>query len=77
MGHTKAVRDICFSNDGRRFLSCSYDKNINCWDTETGECLGSYTNGKIPYCIKFNPSNELQHVFLSGHSDKRIVQVGI
>jgi len=28
MGHSKAVRDICFSNDGRRFLSAGFDKVI-------------------------------------------------
>ncbi len=24
MGHQRAVRDVCWSNDGRRFLSCGY-----------------------------------------------------
>eukprot|EP01119_Soliformovum_irregulare_P008338 TRINITY_DN21461_c0_g1_i1.p1 TRINITY_DN21461_c0_g1~~TRINITY_DN21461_c0_g1_i1.p1 ORF type:complete len:533 (+),score=137.63 TRINITY_DN21461_c0_g1_i1:33-1631(+) len=73
-GHTKAVKDICFTNDSRRFITAGYDRCILLWDTETGECLGSYTNGSIPYCAKFNPDTSRQHVFLAGCSDKKIVQ---
>lgn len=74
MGHSKAVRDICFANDGRKFISCGYDKFVLLWDTETGQCIGSYTSGRIPYCGKFHPDADKQNLFLVGQNDKRIVQ---
>jgi len=74
MGHTNAVRDVCFTNDGRHFLSCGYDRYIKKWDTETGQCIGGYTNKKIPYCVKFHPNPAQQHTFIAGCSDKRIIQ---
>ncbi|RKP06909.1 WD40-repeat-containing domain protein [Thamnocephalis sphaerospora] len=75
LGHDKAVRDICFSNDGRRFLSASYDRTIKLWDTETGKCISAFSNGKIPYCVKFHPDDDKQNVFLAGCSDKKIIQL--
>jgi pre-mRNA-processing factor 17 len=75
LGHDKAVRDICFSNDGRRFLSASYDRTIKLWDTETGKCISAFSNGKIPYCVKFHPDDDKQNIFLAGCSDKKIIQV--
>jgi len=77
IGHQQAVRDICFSNDGRKFLTASYDKNINYWDTETGQCLGTYTNHRVPYCVKFNPDDNRQNIFLAGCSNKKVVQVSL
>jgi pre-mRNA-processing factor 17 len=68
------VRDVCFSNDGKRFLSAGFDKYIKLWDTETGQCITRFTNKKIPYCVKFNPNEDLQHLFLAGCSDKKIIQ---
>ncbi len=74
LGHTRAVRDICFSHDGRRFLSAGYDGYVNLWDTETGECIGSYSKGNIPLCVRFNPDPSRGNSFLVGCNDKKIVQ---
>ncbi|XP_027082504.1 uncharacterized protein [Coffea arabica] len=74
MGHSKAVRDIWFSNDGSKFLTASYDKNIKYWDTETGQVISTFSTGKIPYVVRLNPDEDKQNVLLAGMSDKKIVQ---
>ena len=71
----KAVKDVTFSNDGRRFLSCGYDRQMKLWDTETGQCIKRFSNGKIPYVVRFHPDEDKQHIFLAGMSDKKIIQV--
>ncbi|GBN30253.1 Pre-mRNA-processing factor 17, partial [Araneus ventricosus] len=73
IGHKQAVRDICFNNAGTQFLSAGYDRDVKLWDTETGKCLGQFSNRKIPYCVKFNPDDDKQHLFVAGTSDKKIV----
>ncbi|XP_023218615.1 pre-mRNA-processing factor 17-like [Centruroides sculpturatus] len=72
-GHRQAVRDISFNNGGTKFLSAGYDRYVKLWDTETGECLTRFTNRKIAYCVKFNPDDDKQHLFVAGTSDKKIV----
>jgi len=37
IGHTKAIRDIQFTNDGKHFLSCAFDGQVHYWDTEYGK----------------------------------------
>lgn len=39
VGHSKAVRDVCFNNTGTQFLSAAYDRYLKLWDSETGESL--------------------------------------
>ncbi|MBN3270603.1 PRP17 factor, partial [Polyodon spathula] len=74
IGHSKAVRDICFNNTGTQFLSAAYDRYLKLWDTETGHCISRFTNRKVPYCVKFNPDEDKQSLFVAGMSDKKIVQ---
>ncbi|KMZ67816.1 Pre-mRNA splicing factor [Zostera marina] len=74
MGHSKAVRDISFTNDGTKFLSAGYDKNIKYWDTETGKVISTFSTGKVPYVVKLNPDDDKQNILLAGMSDKKIVQ---
>ncbi|KAF9573982.1 hypothetical protein EC968_007668 [Mortierella alpina] len=74
LGHSKAVRDVTFNNDGTKFLSASYDRNMKLWDTETGQCISTFTTKKIPYVVKFNPDEDKQNVFLAGCSDHKIYQ---
>uniref|UniRef100_A0A673MLR2 Pre-mRNA-processing factor 17 n=1 Tax=Sinocyclocheilus rhinocerous TaxID=307959 RepID=A0A673MLR2_9TELE len=73
-GHSKAVRDVCFNNSGTRFLSAAYDRYLKLWDSETGQCIARFTNRKVPYCVKFNPDEDKQQLFVAGMSDKKIVQ---
>ncbi|GAB1607600.1 pre-mRNA-processing factor 17-like [Argonauta hians] len=73
LGHKQAVRDICFNNDGTSFLSCAYDRYCKLWDTETGKCIAPFSSRKVPYCVKFNPDEDKQNLFVAGTSDKKIV----
>ncbi|KAI9656270.1 MAG: hypothetical protein M1821_004933 [Bathelium mastoideum] len=73
-GHNKLVSDIDFNNDGRQFLSASYDRQMKLWDTEYGKCLNRFTTGKTPHVLRFNPDPSLNHEFIAGMADKKIVQ---
>ncbi|KAL1494467.1 hypothetical protein ABEB36_010063 [Hypothenemus hampei] len=72
-GHRQAVRDINFNNNGNHFLSAGYDRYIKLWDTETGRVISRFTSRKVPYCVKFNPDYNKQHLFVAGTSDKKII----
>jgi len=74
LGHSKGVRDVCFSADGRRFLTVSYDKNVKVWDTETGQVVTTLSSESVPYVGKFHPDPARQNVVMVGQQDKKIVQ---
>lgn len=71
IGHSAAVRDVQFNNDGTKFLSCSFDRFIRLWNTETGAVEGTYTNRRVPYVVKFYPRDD--SIFVAGCSDNKIV----
>lgn len=76
-GHRQAVRDIDFNINGTKFLSAGYDRYIKLWDTETGEVVSRFSAKKIPFCIKFHPDFNKQHLFVAGTSNKKIICVSI
>ncbi|ODV97508.1 hypothetical protein PACTADRAFT_25618, partial [Pachysolen tannophilus NRRL Y-2460] len=73
-GHSKAVKDINFNYSGDKFLSCSYDRTIKQWDTETGKCISRIKLNSLPNVIKYNPLESLQTEFLVGLTNKKIEQ---
>ena len=44
------------------------------YDMILGQCIRSFSTGKVPYCVTFNPDEDKQNTFLAGCSDKKIVQ---
>jgi len=71
-GHSEGVRDVNFTNDGRHFITASFDRYMRYWDTETGQCVSTFCNRKVPYQVKFHPIEQDQ--FLMASSDNRIWQ---
>ncbi|KAF1744111.1 hypothetical protein MXB_4547, partial [Myxobolus squamalis] len=72
-GHHDPIKDLCFDNDGKRFLTCSLDRYIKLWDTETGVCTGRFTTNKIANCIRFNPDEDKQNLFIGAMADKKMI----
>jgi pre-mRNA-processing factor 17 len=73
-GHKMPVRDICFNNNGNEFLSASFDTYVKLWDTETGQVKNRFHHGHRVYCVKFNPDEDKQNVFLAGTQNKKVIQ---
>ena len=74
VGHTKAIRDVEISKDGKNFLTASFDKVIHYWDTETGKVLRTFKLKKFTFCVKFDPESSKQNVFLAGGANNKITQ---
>ncbi|KAK6019087.1 WD domain, G-beta repeat protein [Ostertagia ostertagi] len=76
-GHKLPVREVAFNNEGTEFLSASFDRYIKLWDTgnRPGELVKQrFHTGHIPFCVKFHPDDDKNHMFLSGMQNKKIVQ---
>jgi WD40 repeat protein len=67
-GHQSVVAGLAVL-DGRRFLSCSYDKTIRMWDAETGAELRRFEGheGSVLTLVRLDHSR-----FVSGSADKTL-----
>ena len=71
-GHSEAVRSVHFSNDGGKFLSSGFDRLIRNWDVETGQAVGTFSNGAMGYQVRHYPKDD--NIFLVAASDNRVYQ---
>ena len=67
--HTATVRDAQHNLDGTKFLSCSFDRVIRLWNTESGQVENIFTNRKVPYVVKFYPKDD--SIFVVRCSDNK------
>ncbi|KKA26780.1 hypothetical protein TD95_003157 [Thielaviopsis punctulata] len=74
-GHSKALSDVHFNYDGTKFISSSWDRTMKLWDTETGKCIGKFSNGKTAHVVRWNNlSAEHHNEFIAGMSNNNILQ---
>lgn len=74
MGHTLGIQDVDFSPDGKQFLSSGLDKVTRLWDTETGQVICSFTNGRVYNQVRFHPHQQQHGDFLAAANDKKVYQ---
>jgi pre-mRNA-processing factor 17 len=70
IGHSAAVRDVQFNQNGKQFVSASFDRYLRLWDTETGQVLQTFTNRKVPYVVQLYPFDD--RFFVVGCSDRTV-----
>ena len=70
-GHTRSVKSVAFSPDGRRIVSGSDDYTLRLWDADTGQQIGQPLTGHTD-CVKsvaFSPDGRR---IVSGSYDRTV-----
>src|SRR5260370_38210537 len=58
-GHSRAVRCVAFSPDGKRIVTGSWDKTARLWDAETGkEILALEGHSSMVQSVAFSPDGK-------------------
>ena len=76
-GHTKSVRSVAFSKDGKRLLTGSLDKTAALWDVETGKLLIEFKGHSLSVnSVAFSP-DETQIVSTGQDGTAVVYQIDI
>jgi WD40 repeat protein/serine/threonine protein kinase len=66
-GHTRPIRAICLSSDGRWGLSASEDKTVRLWEIATGKCMRIFKGHEaLVSCVSLSADG---HWIVSGSDD--------
>lgn len=83
-GHRSHILGISWSNDSKKILTCSTDKNVILWDVSAQNPIKAFQNDDICSCVKFLPkvnstyllfpysSIKNNHFFVTGSFNKLI-----
>ena len=63
-GHTRPVSQVYFNKHGDLLFTSGRDANMNVWDAETGELLGTYDGHKGAVLAFDELDNHARDVFL-------------
>ena len=70
-GHTDWICSICFSPDGRKMASGSWDKSIKIWNVSTGSLISTLTgHTEMVNSISFSPDG---NYLASGSGDSTVI----
>jgi translation initiation factor 3 subunit I len=72
-GHERPVTQVQFSVDGELLFTSGKDKNMNVWDAETGELLGTYDHKSAIY--GFDVTRDTRFLATSAADGIRIFKV--
>jgi len=68
IGHYNSVFSVCFSPDGKTFISGGYDNTMKLWDISTDECVHTFEGHTCDVnSVCFSPDGK---TLLSGSDDK-------
>jgi WD40 repeat protein len=53
--HEGHIMGLVFTNDSKKLISCSFDKNLKVWDVDNGNCVTSWQSSTSIYRIALSP----------------------
>src|SRR5262249_7826753 len=70
VGHTKAVRQVCFAADGKRVLSSSDDDTVRLWNLDNGQEIRRFAFNHNAFTVAVSADGTR---VLTGGYDKQVI----